>query len=219
MTSPHKRLMLAVLASGRGSNFEALVRASKEKRMDADVALLVVNRTDAGALDVAKREGIRALVSVSKGRAAEHERETLAAIAVSGADLVCLAGYMRVLSPEFVRALQGKLVNIHPSLLPSFPGLDAQGQAHRAGVRIAGCTVHFVNADVDAGPIVAQAALAVDPQWDAHTLAERILTLEHELYASAVQLIATGKARYDNGRVVFADAHVTGHPIFSPDAS
>src|SRR5260221_12951707 len=136
-----KRLRLAVLASGRGSNFEALVRASREKRMDADVALLVVNKPDAGALDVAKREGIRALASPSKGRAAEHERETLAAIEAAQADLVCLAGYMRVLSPQFVRALEGRLVNVHPSLLPAFPGLDAQGQAHRAGVRIAGCTV------------------------------------------------------------------------------
>ncbi len=209
------RLTIAVLASGRGSNFEALVRASKEKRMDADVALLVVNKADAGALDVAKREDVRALVSLSHGRGAEHEREVLDA--VKGADLVCLAGYMRVLSPAFVRALEGKLLNIHPSLLPAFPGLDAQGQTHRAGVRIAGCTVHFVNADVDAGPILAQAALAVDPAWDEATLATRILAIEHKLYAGAVQLLASGKARYEKGRVVFAGTLAGSHPIFSPD--
>lgn len=213
-----RRLKLAILASGRGSNFEALVRASKEKRMDAEVALLVANKGDAGASDIAKREGIDVLTSLSKGRGAQHEREVLAAVAAARADLVCLAGYMRVLSPSFVRELEGRLINIHPSLLPAFPGLDAQAQAHRAGVRIAGCTVHFVDADVDAGPILAQAALAVDPAWNARDLAERILALEHKLYPAAVEMLASGKARYDQGRVVFAGARAPGHPLFSADA-
>ena len=214
-----KRPKLAVLASGRGSNFEALVRASREKRMDADVVLLDANKPDAGALGLAKRDGIPALASASQGRGPEHEREVLAAIEGANADLVLLAGYMRVLSPTFVRALEGRLLNIHPSLLPAFPGLDAQGQAHRAGVRVAGCTVHFVSAEVDAGPILAQAALAVDPAWDEEDLAIHILGLEHKLYASAVQMLATGTARYESGRVVYSGAHVVGRPIFSPDIS
>lgn len=196
------RLRLAVLVSGRGSNLESLLRASREGRMDADVVLVVSNKADAPALDVAAKAGVRALVLPSAGLARDaHEASVAAALREAAPDIVCLAGYMRILSPGFIRAFEGRLLNVHPSLLPAFPGVDAQAQAHAAGVRVAGCTVHFVTEQVDAGPILAQAAVALPPGCSADEARARILEAEHALYPRAVHLLAAGDARWDAGAV------------------
>jgi phosphoribosylglycinamide formyltransferase-1 len=215
------RLRLAVLVSGRGSNLEALLRASSEGRMDADVALVVSSKPDAGGLEIARRAGVPTFVAASKARAqADHEAQMRPAIDAARVDLVLLAGYMRILTPAFLRAYEGRLLNIHPSLLPAFPGLDAQGQAHARGVRIAGATVHFVSEEVDAGPILAQAAVAVPPSASADDLRARILAVEHQLYAHAVQLVASGRARYDHGRVAYAaDVRAGDAALFAPEAA
>ena len=197
------RLRLVVLASGRGSNLEALLAASRAGSMAADVVRVVSNKPDAPAVDHARRAGVEATVVPSAGMdRAAHERAMMDAIDAARPDLVALAGYMRILGREFVARYHARLVNIHPSLLPAFPGMDAQGQAHARGVRIAGCTTHFVTQDVDAGPIIAQAALAVDPAWSAEELRLRILALEHKLYPASIHALATGEARLEGERVV-----------------
>lgn len=208
------RLRLVVLVSGRGSNLDSLLAASQAGTMQAEVVLVVSNKADAPALDVAKRAGISTrVVSSADVERAEHEALMMRAIDEARPDLVLLAGYMRILGAPFIQRYRGRLLNIHPSLLPAFPGLDAQGQAHRARVRIAGCTTHFVSEDVDAGPILAQAALAVDPAWSVDELRSRILALEHELYPMSVEMLASGRARYENGRVdTSGPAAILGEP-------
>ena len=197
------RLRLVVLVSGRGSNLDALLAASRSGAMHADVVRVVSNREAAPALDVARAAGVEASVVPSASLARdEHEERLFPVIDAAKPDLIALAGYMRVLGPRFLARYQGKVVNIHPSLLPAFPGMDAQGQAFARGVRIAGCTTHFVTEDVDAGPILAQAAVAVDPRWSADELRVRILELEHALYPRSVDMLATGRARLVGGRVV-----------------
>lgn len=200
------RLRLAVLVSGRGTNLQSLLAASREGRMDADVVLVVSNRAGVGALDIAARAGVAHAAIESKGREREeHEREMIRAIDAAKPDLVLLAGYMRILTPHFIRHYAGRLLNIHPSLLPAFPGLDAPGQAHARDVRIAGCTTHFVTEEVDAGPIVLQAAVAVPPGCAPDELQARVLEAEHRIYPMTVHLLATGRARLEGGRVVFRD--------------
>lgn len=199
------RLRLAVLASGRGTNLACLLAASASGAMDAEVALVVCNRPGAGALDVAARHGVPSRLIPSKDAPRdEHDARMMTAIDEAGVDLVVLAGYMRVLGSAFIRRYQGRLVNIHPALLPAFPGLDAQGQAHARGVRIAGCTTHFVTDDVDAGPIIAQAAVAIPPGASAEELRALVLEAEHALYPATIHLLATGRARLDGSRVVHA---------------
>lgn len=212
------RVRLAILISGRGSNMRSLVAASREGRIAADVALVASNKADAPGLAWAREQGVATFVSPSKSRTREeHEGELMRAIDESGATLVALAGYMRILSPAFVRHYRGRLVNIHPSLLPSFPGLDAQGQAHAAGVRIAGCTTHFVTEEMDAGPIIMQAAVPASPSDDAHALAARILEAEHAIYPLTIHHVAAGNARLIDDRVVWRDAPgPTGGVIVSP---
>lgn len=185
---------------------ESLLRASKEGRMDADVVLVVSNKPDARGLDVARAAGAPAVCVPSKGvEKAEHERRVVAAIEDARPDLVCLAGYMRILSPEFVKRFEGRVLNVHPSLLPAFVGLDAQAQAHQHGTRIAGCTTHFVTADLDAGPIVMQAAVPVPPGASVDEVRARILEAEHVIYPATVHALATGRARLEGGRVVWRD--------------
>lgn len=211
------RLRLAVLVSGRGSNLESLLRASREGRMDAEVVLVVSNKADAPALHVASEAGVRSLVVPSAGLSREaHDAKVREALDAARPDLVCLAGYMRILGPAFIRAFEGRLLNIHPSLLPAFPGVDAQKQAHAAGVRIAGCTVHFVTEQVDAGPILAQAAVALPPGCSVDEARSRILDAEHELYPRAVQLLASGKARWDAGEVRYHHDIKSEGVLFSP---
>ncbi|MCB1163517.1 phosphoribosylglycinamide formyltransferase [bacterium] len=198
---------IAVFASGRGSNFEALAAAAREGRVPARIALLLSDREDAGALDVAARFGIEAVALKPAGRRgaldADWEAACLAACRRAGAEWICLAGFMRILGPALLDAYRDRVMNIHPSLLPSFPGLDAQRQAWEHGVRVSGCTVHLVDAGVDTGPIVAQRAVSAEGVGSADALAARILEAEHTLYAEALERLLAGGWRRDGRRLVF----------------
>jgi phosphoribosylglycinamide formyltransferase-1 len=197
------RLGVGVLASGRGSNFEALVRAVESGSVPARVALLVSDRRDARALDIARAHAIEAVVIEARAHASrqDHDRAVAAALEARGVILVCLAGYMRILGAEFVRHFAGRLLNVHPALLPAFPGLHAQRQALEHGVRISGATVHFVDEGVDTGPIVLQAAVPVLDDDTEETLSARILAEEHRIYPEAVRLFAEGRLRLEGRRV------------------
>jgi len=182
---------IGILLSGRGSNFEAIAKnVLSGKVRDARIAIVISNRAAAGGLDRARELGIETLVLPSKGKAREdHDREVVAALQEHKVDLVCLAGYMRLLSPWFVKQFPHRILNIHPSLLPAFPGLEAQEQAFAYGVKIAGCTVHFVDEELDHGPIVVQRAIPVLESDDEKTLAARILEQEHIAYSEAIDLV------------------------------
>jgi phosphoribosylglycinamide formyltransferase-1 len=195
---------IGVLLSGRGSNFEALAESVAAGRIpDAEIALVVSNREGAAGIEKAAARGIATRVIPSKGLQREdHDRLVVAALLEKGVELVCLAGYMRLLSPLFVRAFPGKILNVHPSLLPSFPGLEAQRQALEHGVKVTGCTVHFVDENLDAGPIVIQATVAIRDDDTADTLSERILREEHRIYSEAVKIVLSGKFRIDGRRVI-----------------
>jgi phosphoribosylglycinamide formyltransferase-1 len=186
---------LGILLSGRGSNFEAIARnVAAGKIADARIAIVISNKADAGGLDVAKRFGLEALVIPSKGKPREeHDREVVAALQQRKVDLVCLAGYMRLLSPWFVQQFPRRILNIHPSLLPSFPGLEAQEQAFAYGVKVTGCTVHFVDEELDHGAIIVQKTVPVLDSDDEHTLAARILEQEHVAYSEAINIVLQGK--------------------------
>jgi len=195
---------IGVLLSGRGSNFEALADSVAAGRIpDAEIALVISNREGAPGLAKAIERGIPARVIPSKGIEREaYDRVVVGALDDARVDLVCLAGFMRLLSPYFIAAYRGRILNIHPSLLPAFPGLEAQRQALEYGVKFSGCTVHFVDELLDAGPIVAQAIVPVEPGDTDETLAARILEQEHRLYTEAVRLILSGKFRIDGRQVV-----------------
>jgi phosphoribosylglycinamide formyltransferase-1 len=200
-----RRVRVAVLISGRGSNMEALADAVAEGRVHgAEIVLVLSDKRAAGGLALARERGIEA-VAVERTRGAareEHERELIEVLRARRVDLVCLAGYMRLLSPLFVEAFRGRILNIHPSLLPAFPGLDAQRQAVEHGVKVSGCTVHFVDEGLDAGPIVAQRAVAVLDSDTVETLSARILAEEHEAYPEALALVVSGRYALDGRRVV-----------------
>ena len=196
-------LRVAVLASGRGSNFEAIARAVASERLPARVVCLISDRPDAPVLDLARAHGVEALCIEPRqhpGRDA-HEKHVIAALEERAVGLVCLAGYMRLLSSAFVRHFEGRLLNIHPALLPAFPGLHAQRQALEYGVRIAGATVHFVDEGIDTGPIVLQASVPVMADDTEDTLSARILAEEHRLYPEAIRLFAEGRLRLEGRRV------------------
>lgn len=200
-------LPVGVLASGRGSNFEAIVRASESGQVPARVVVLVSDRPDARALEVARRHGIETVV-VERGdhpSREAHDKAVADALDRRQVALVCLAGYMRILSADLVRHFHGRLLNIHPSLLPAFPGLHAQRQAIEHGVRVAGATVHFVDEGLDSGPIVLQAAVPVRSGDTEAALAQRILAEEHRLYPEAIRLFAEGRLRIDGRRVHIAE--------------
>lgn len=201
--SERARLRIGVLASGRGSNFEAIARAVESGFIPATLAVLVTDRPDARAVDIACAHGIEPLALDAReypGRDA-HEKAVIGALEERGIGLVCLAGYMRLLSGAFVGRFEGRLLNIHPSLLPAFPGLHAQRQALWHGVKVAGATVHFVDEGVDTGPIVLQAAVPVSEDDTEETLSERILTEEHRIYPDAVRLFAEGRVNLEGRRV------------------
>lgn len=199
-------LPVGVLASGRGSNFEAIVRASESGQVPARVVVLVSDRPDARALDVARRHGIETVVVERRDPSREaHDKAVADALDRRQVALVCLAGYMRILSADLVRHFHGRLLNIHPSLLPAFPGLHAQRQAIEHGVRVAGATVHFVDEGLDSGPIVLQAAVPVRSGDTEAALAQRILAEEHRLYPEAIRLFAEGRLRIDGRRVHIAE--------------
>jgi phosphoribosylglycinamide formyltransferase-1 len=195
---------IGVLLSGRGSNFEALADSIAARRIpDAEIALVVSNREGAPGLAKAIERGIPARVIPSKGMEREaYDRVVVGGLDDARVDLVCLAGFMRLLSPYFVAAFRGRILNIHPSLLPAFPGLEAQRQALEYGVKFSGCTVHFVDELLDAGPIVAQAIVPVEPGDTNETLSARILEQEHRTYTEAVRLILSGKFRIEGRHVV-----------------
>ena len=184
-----QKTKVAVLISGRGSNMEALVRAAKAADCPFEIALVLANKPDAGGLATAAAEGIEALCVDQKpfGKDREaHERAIDAALRERGIQVIALAGYMRILTPFLVDAWEGRMLNIHPSLLPAYPGLDTHARAIAAGETEAGCTVHLVTAGVDEGPILGQARVAILPGDDDHTLAERVLEQEHKLYAATL---------------------------------
>jgi phosphoribosylglycinamide formyltransferase 1 len=186
---------LGILLSGRGSNFVAIADSIAAGRIpDARIAVVISNRGDAPGLETARQRGLNALVISSKGKPREeHDREVVSALLDNKIDLICLAGYMRLLSAWFVRQFPAKILNIHPSLLPSFPGLEAQQQAFAYGVRISGCTVHFVDEELDHGAIIVQKSVSVLDSDDEHTLAARILDQEHIAYSEAVKIVLEGK--------------------------
>jgi phosphoribosylglycinamide formyltransferase-1 len=195
---------LGILLSGRGSNFEAIAsNVASGKIPDAHIAVVISNKPDAGGLEIARRTGLETLVVPSKGRQRkEHDREVVAALQRHRVDLVCLAGYMRLLSPWFVQQFPRRILNIHPSLLPSFPGLEAQEQAFAYGVKVTGCTVHFVDEELDHGPIIVQKAIPVLDTDDEHTLAVRILEQEHVAYTEAIKIVLEGKYEIAGRRLV-----------------
>jgi len=195
---------LGILLSGRGSNFLAIAESIRAGRLNGvEIAVVIGNVAEAGGLKAAQELGLRHQVFVSKGRKrAEHDADVTACLKAHNVDLVCLAGYMRLLSPEFIAAFPNRILNIHPSLLPAFPGLEAQEQAFAYGVKVAGCTVHFVDEDLDHGVIVVQRAIPVLESDDAHTLAERILAEEHVAYSEAIGMVASGEHEIRGRRFV-----------------
>jgi phosphoribosylglycinamide formyltransferase-1 len=194
---------LGILLSGRGSNFLAIFDAIEEKRLDAEIAVVISNRPDAPGLAAALARGIHAVAFPSKGLDREaYDRQLIQELRGHNVDLVCLAGYMRILSGYFIREFPLRILNIHPSLLPAFPGLDAQHQALEHGVKIAGCTVHFVDEGLDSGPIVAQATVPVLDEDTAESLSAGILKEEHRLYSEAIGLVLSGRYRIEGRRVI-----------------
>jgi phosphoribosylglycinamide formyltransferase 1 len=195
---------LGILLSGRGSNFLAIADAITQGQIaNARIAVVISNRSDAPGIEAARNKGLAAEVIEPKGRPrAEHDAEIIATLGAHQVDLVCLAGYMRLLSEEFVRAFPQRILNIHPSLLPAFPGLDAQRQALEHGVKVSGCTVHFVDEELDHGVIVVQKTVPVLAQDDERSLAARILAQEHVAYAEAINRVLSGKYRVAGRRFV-----------------
>jgi phosphoribosylglycinamide formyltransferase 1 len=197
---------LGILLSRRGSNFEAIAKNIASGIIpNARIAIVISNRSDAGGIATAQRLGIDTAVIPSKNKAREdHDREVVAELQKHNIDLVCLAGYMRLLSPWFVRQFPQRILNIHPSLLPAFPGLEAQEQAFAYGVKIAGCTVHFVDEELDHGPIIVQKAVPVLDGDDEHTLAQRILEQEHIAYSEAINVVLRGQFTIVGRRLIGA---------------
>lgn len=194
---------LGILLSGRGSNFEAIADNAASGGLDANIAVVISNRADAPGIESARRRGLNALVIPSKGMPREeHDHAVVAALCEHQVDLVCLAGYMRLLSPWFVQQFPNHILNIHPSLLPAFPGLEAQKQAFDYGVKVSGCTVHFVDADLDHGAIILQKTVPVLDSDDDHILSARILEQEHIAYTEAIRIVLAGRYAIVNRRVV-----------------
>lgn len=198
-------MKIAILISGRGSNMLALAEAVKSGAIPlSEVVAVLSDKADAGGLEKAKALGLATFVVEKNGRKrAEHDAEIVARLKELGVELVCLAGYMRLLSPDFVRAFPNRIINIHPSLLPSFPGLNVQQQAIDNGVKVSGCTVHFVNEELDAGPIILQRTVEVKDDDTAETLSSRILEQEHGAYIEAVRRVVSGKLRVEGKRTIY----------------
>lgn len=211
---------IAVLISGRGSNLQALIAACADPDYPAEIALVISNRPKAQGLDRAGDAGIKREVVNHKDFQTREDFEAALnhALRTEKIDFICLAGFMRVLTANFASDWRGRLINIHPSLLPSFEGLHVHERTIDSGVKIAGCTVHFVSADVDSGPIIGQAAAPVLPGDDADKLAARILELEHRLYPACLRLLIEGKARLHGGSVIYDSAVVATGALINPPA-
>ena len=209
---------LAVLISGRGSNLQSLIDAAADPDFPAEIALVVSNRPKAQGLARAAKAGIKQSIIDHKDFETREDFDAALneALRMAEVDFVCLAGFMRILTPKFVNDWRGRLLNIHPSLLPAFRGLHVHERMIDAGVKIAGCSVHFVSSEPDAGPIVGQAALTVQPGETAETLAERILELEHKLYPACVRLIVENKARLSGGVVVYDRSVASAGAVLNP---
>jgi phosphoribosylglycinamide formyltransferase-1 len=194
---------LAILLSGRGSNFEAIANNVASGAIEASIAVVISNRPEARGLDIARQRGLDTLVLPSKGMDREaYDRGLIDGLRPFQPDLICLAGFMRLLSAAFVREFPNRILNIHPSLLPAFSGLDAQHQALAYGVKVSGCTVHFVDEYLDAGPILLQAAVPVHNRDTEETLSARILEEEHRIYSEAIRIALSGRYRIDGRRVI-----------------
>jgi phosphoribosylglycinamide formyltransferase-1 len=195
---------LGILLSGRGSNFVAIADSIDAGRIpNAQISVVISNRADAPGIETARKRGLTALLISSRGKDREaHDREVVAALQEHKVDLVCLAGYMRLLSPWFVRQFPQRILNIHPALLPAFPGLEAQQQAFAYGVKVSGCTVHFVDEELDHGPIIVQKVVPVLDSDDEHTLAARILEQEHIAYSEAIRIVLERKFEVVGRRLV-----------------
>jgi phosphoribosylglycinamide formyltransferase 1 len=203
---------LGILLSGRGSNFAAIAENIDKGLIPAHIAIVISNRAEAPGIEHARKLGLNALVIPSKGKIREeHDAEVIAALQQANVDLICLAGYMRLLSPAFVRAFPHRILNIHPSLLPAFPGLDAQKQAFEHGAKISGCTVHFVDEFLDHGAIIVQHAVPVLDSDDDHTLAARILEHEHLAYTEAINLVLSGDFEIADRRVIRKSSLIGEH--------
>jgi phosphoribosylglycinamide formyltransferase 1 len=202
---------LGILISGRGSNFLAIADAIAHSRLDAEIAVVISNRPDAPGIAAAQERGLHTLALVSKGLDREaYDRQLIDELRKSRVDLVCLAGYMRILSGHFIREFHQRILNIHPSLMPSFPGLDAQHQALEHGVKFSGCTVHFVEEGLDSGPIVSQAVVPVLADDTAESLSARILKEEHRIYPEAISLVLSGQYRIEGRRVIPSSGALRG---------
>ena len=210
-----ERLRVGVLISGRGSNLQALIDAAAGPDYPAEIRLVISNRSDAPGLERAARAGIarRVIAFNSRERFAAEAHHALRG---AGIQIVALAGFMRLLDAAFVEGWRDRMVNIHPSLLPAFPGLNAQRQALAAGVKFSGCTVHFVRPEMDTGPIIAQAAVPVLPDDDEAALASRILAAEHQIYPFALRLLAEGRVTVANDRIRVAGADAPNAALFNP---
>jgi phosphoribosylglycinamide formyltransferase-1 len=197
---------LGILISGRGSNFLAIADAIAAGKLDAEITMVLSNRADAGGIELALERGLDAIALPSQGLDREvYDRRVIAELRARQVELVCLAGYMRILSGHFIREFPGRILNIHPSLLPAFPGLDAQHQAVAHGVKFSGCTVHFVDEGLDSGPIIQQAVVPVLDDDTAETLAARILVQEHRIYAEAIGLVLSERYLVAGRRVLAPD--------------
>ncbi len=202
---------LGILLSGRGSNFVAIADNVKAGKVKAEIAVVISNRADAPGIETARQRGLDARVILSKGKQREeHDREVVAVLKEKQVDLVCLAGYMRLLSPWFCRQFPNRILNIHPALLPAFPGLEGQKQAFEYGVKVSGCTVHFVDEHLDHGPIIVQKTVPVLEADDEHALADRILVQEHIAYSEAINLVLEGNYEIVGRKVVFRSARAEG---------
>jgi phosphoribosylglycinamide formyltransferase-1 len=197
---------LGILISGRGSNFEAIANSIAQRKLDAEIAIVIANKASAGGLEIARQRGIpmRAIPSQGMDREA-YDKLLVDELRTHEVELVCLAGFMRLLSANFVRAFPNRVLNIHPSLLPAFPGLDAQRQALEHGVKVTGCTVHFVDEFLDSGPIILQSAVPVLDRDTVETLSARILLQEHSIYSQAIQLIAEDRVTIEERRVLICE--------------
>jgi phosphoribosylglycinamide formyltransferase-1 len=194
---------LGILISGRGSNFEAIANSIEQGRLDATIAVVISNKEDARGLETARQRGFHAVCIPSRGQdRLAYDRLLVEELRKNNVDLVCLAGFMRLLSAEFIDAFPERILNIHPSLLPAFQGLDAQHQALAHGVKITGCTVHFVDEYLDAGPIVLQAAVSVLDEDTTEALSARILSQEHRIYSEAISIVLSGQYRIEGRRVL-----------------
>lgn len=199
-------MRLGILISGRGSNFEAIANSIARRKLDAEIAIVISNRADAGGLEIARDRGIPMRVIESRGMEREaYDKLVIDELRTYEVEIVCLAGFMRLLSASFIQAFPNRVLNIHPSLLPAFPGLDAQRQALEYGVRITGCTVHIVDEFLDSGPILIQSAVPVLDTDDVEALSARILVQEHVIYSKAIQLLVDNRVTLEGRRVLIRE--------------